>query len=298
MRVDPNQYTSVNAAIQQTEQSLGTAMNQLSSGKRVSAPSDDPLAFAADVQSLAASANVDRYTRNADAVITQAQMADSALSSVVTSLTRAVSLGTEGGDGTLTTDQRAVLAQQVQGLLANVLTQANLTSNGTALFAGTASTTTPFVADTTAASGYAYQGNSDSNQAQVGDGLAVTVNIPGDSIFTSSSGNVLGSLQGMVTALQSGSTSDIADATAAVSSAISHVGQVRVLYGNTVNQLNAENDYLSQETISLTSQQQSLVSMDTATAATNLTQAQTAENAVLAMAAKVLPTSLLNYLQN
>ncbi len=70
------------------------------------------------------------------------------------------------------------------------------------------------------------------------------------------------------------------------------------MYGNTVNQLTTENDYLSQETVSLTSQQDSLVDIDTATAATNLTQAQTAQSAVLAMAAKILPTSLLNYLQN
>ena len=297
MRANPNLYTSVNAAIQQSEGSLQTALNQLSSGKRVSLPSDDPLAFATAVKTQAASAGVDRYTKNADAVLSQAQLADSALSSVVTSLTQAVSVGTEGANGTVTSDQRSALAQQVQGLLSNVVAQANLTSNGVALFAGTAETSSPFVADTTSSDGYSYQGNSGSNQTQVGNGLNVTVNVAGDSIFTNSDGNVLGSLQQMVTALQSGSTSDIATATSAVSAAISHVGEVRVLYGNTVDQLNAQNDYLSQETISLTSQQSSLTNIDTATAATNLTQAQTADSAVLAMAAKILPISLLNYLQ-
>ncbi len=297
MRVDPNLYTNVNASMQQTEQSLQTAMNQLSSGKRVAKPSDDPLAFASDLRSVAASASVDRYSKNADAVVDGARLADSALSSVVTALTKALSLGTESGDGTLTSDQRAGLAQQVQGIFAEVLTQANATSNGVALFAGTAATATPFTADPTSPSGYTYTGNSGSNQAQVGSGLSVTVNVAGDSVFTNPNGNVLGSLQAMVTAMQSGSTSAIGDATAAISSAIAHVGEVRVVYGNTVNQLQAENDYLSQETISLSSQQTSLVNVDIATAATNLTQAQTAQSAVLAMAAKILPTSLLNYLQ-
>ena len=297
MRVDPNLYSNVSAAIQQSEQSLQTAMDQLSSGKRVSLPSDDPLAFATDVQSLATSASVDRYTKNSEAVISQSQMADAALSSVVTSLTKALSLGTEGGDGTLTNSQRDALAQQVQGLLSDVVSQANLTSNGKAIFAGTATGTAPFVADPTTANAYTYVGNNTTNQSQYGPGMTITTNVPGDSIFTSSGGDVLGSLQSMITALQSGSASDIADATMAVSSAISHVGQIRVVYGNTVTQLTAENDYLSQETISLTAQQQSLVAIDTAKAATNLTQAQTAESAVLAMAAKILPTSLLNYLQ-
>ena len=298
MRVNPDLYTSVNSSIQQAEQSLQTAMNQLSSGKRVSVPSDDPVAFASNLRSVAASSMVDTYTKNSQAVIAQAQLADSALSSVVTSLTQAVGLGTEGGNGTLTGTQRASLAQQVPGLLGAVVSQANTSSNGTALFGGTSGVATPFVADASSPSGYSYLGNSDTNRASAGETLSVVVNVPGDQIFTSASGNVLGSLQSMVAALKSGSSSDLATATSAVSQAIAHVDQIRSMYGNTVNELNAQNDYLSQETVSLTSQQDALVAIDTATAATNLTQAQTAQSAVLAMAAKILPTSLLNYLQN
>ncbi len=298
MRVTSNPYPSITGAIQQTEQLLQIAENQLSSGKRVAAPSDDPLAFATNLQSVAASGMVDRYHRNANSVIAQAQNADSALSSVVTSLTRAVGLGTEGGDGTLTSQQRVGLAQQVQGLLQTVVAQANSTSNGQPLFAGTVGTQSPFVADPTAPSGYSYTGNSDSNTAQVGPGVSVTVNLPGDAIFLNPGGNVLESLQQLVSALQSGSTSDLATATSAVSAALTTVGQARARYGSTVDQLNAESDYLSQETVSLTSQQNSLVNVDTATAVMNLTQAQTTHSAVLAMAAKILPESLLNYLKN
>ena len=296
MRADPNLYTTVDAAIQQSEQSLQSAMSQLSSGKRVTLPSDDPLAFAQNLQSLAASANVDRYTTSADTVLSQAQMADSALSSVTTSLTQAISLGTEGGDSSVTSAQREALAQQVQGLLANVVSQANTTANGMAVFAGTGSTTTPFVADPATANSYSYTGSSDTNQAQVGDNLQVTTGLPGNCIFMNSNGNVLGSLQQMVTALQSGSVNGIANANAAITAAIEQVSQARAVYGGTVNQINQQTSFLSQEKITLSSQQTSLVDVDTATAATNLTQAQTANSAVLAVAAKVLPESLLNYL--
>lgn len=298
MRVAPNLYTAVNAAIGQSEEQLQGAVSQLASGKKVAIPSDDALAFANDLRSVAASASVDRYTQNAQAVTAQAQMADAALSGVVTLLTKAVSLGTEAGNGTLTDSQRSALAQQLQGILASVVSQANSTSNGAGLFAGTAGTATPFVADPSSAAGYTYQGNSETNHAQVGDALSVTVGVPGDTIFMSASGNVLGSLQQLVSAVQSGSSSAIADSTAAVTSAIAHVDEVRATYGGTVSQLNAQSDYLSSETVALTSQQTSLTAVDTATAATNLTQAQTAHDAMLAMAAKILPTSLLNYLQN
>ena len=296
MRVDPNLYANVNAAIQQSEQSLQTAMNQLSSGKRVSLPSNDPLAFSENLQSLAASASVDTYTANADSVLSTAQQADSALSSVITSLTQAISLGTEGGSSTLTTSQRAGLAEQVQGLVADIASQANLSVGGTALFAGTSGSETPFAADTTSANGYVYQGNEGTNFTAIGEDLQVNVNVPGDAIFMNSDGNVFGSLQQMITALQSGSASDLSSATAAISTAISHIGQVRAVYGGVVNQLDAQNNVLSQETLSLTAQQTALTGIDTATAATNLSQAQTTNSAVLAMAAKILPESLLSYL--
>lgn len=297
MRVDPNLSLILSVGMQGTEQALNTSIQQLASGQRVAVPSDDPYAAAANLRSLAASSNVDRYTQNGDAALSQAQMADSALSNVISELTQAVTLGTRGADGTMNSADRASIAAQVQSVLSGVVSQANVKSNGVGLFSGTASVTDAFVADSTSPDGYTYQGNSGVNQTTIGDGTQVSTNIPGDQIFINPNGNVLGSLTQLVTALQSGTTSDIADATAAVSSAITNVSQQRVVYAGTVNQINEQESYLSQETISLTSQQQALTGIDTATAITNLTQAQTAHSAVLAAAAKVLPTSLLDYLK-
>ncbi len=295
MRVDPNRYIEIDSSIQQSEQQLQTAMSQLSSGKRVGKPSDDPLAFAHNVLSVAESVKVDTYTRNADAVLSQSQMADSALSSVVTSLTQAISIGTQAG-GNTTAEERGSLAEQVEGLRSEVLSQANLTSNGAALFAGTSNVTTPFVEDPTSATGVVYQGNSGTNYTQVGDTLSVSVNQPGDSIFLSSSGNVLGALQQMISAISGGGSTAIAGANSALTSAINHVSSIRATYGATVNELSSQHAFLSQETVSLTSQQTSLMDVDTATAATNLTQAETQNSAILAAAAKILPQSLLQYL--
>ena len=298
MRVDSNQSAALLADMQSSQDALSTAVSQLASGKRVAIPSDDPTAFAANVRSLAASAAADSYTSNADTVVSRAQMADSALSSVVTSLTQAVSLGTEGASGSLTTANRSAMVTQVQGLIANVLTQANLSYQGSSLFSGTAApSTATFTADSSSASGYTYNGNSGVNQTAIGDGLNVATGVPGNQIFLNSNGNVLGSLNSLATALQSGNTADVTTATAAVSAAIAQVGQQRVVYSNVVNQAQTQESYLSQETLSLTSQQSALTDIDLSTAATNLTQAQTAHSAILAVAAKVLPVSLLDYLK-
>jgi len=296
MRVDPNLSSLLNIGIQDTEQALNTAVQQVATGQRVSVPSDDPSAASANVQSLAESANVDRYTKNGDAVVSQAQMADSALSNVVSELNQAITLGTQGADGSMTSDDRASIATQLQSLLSQVVSQANTTFNGVSLFSGTTAAMPAFVQDSTSPNGYSYQGNSGVNTAVIGDNLQVNVNVPGDQVFTNPNGNVLGSLTQLISALGSGTSTDIGNAVAGVKTALTNVSQQRVLYAGVVNQVNAQESFLSQETISLTSQQQSLTGVDMSVAVSNLTQAQIAHSTILAAAAKVLPTSLLDYL--
>jgi flagellar hook-associated protein 3 FlgL len=387
--------------MQQSQQVLSVALQQVATGLRVNQPSDDPAASANMVTSLAASANVDQYTENISAVTSQMQTADSAISSVVTSLNSAITMGTSGAGGIVSTANKQAIATEVQGVLSSVVAQANVSYQGVYLFGGSANTTAPLVAASTtytsaqgsvalplsatlpltagsvttvsdastgktfiftvtagetisslssavaaaAASGalsagttatinatgqlaigsnsssdgivvssndpalgamtatpgtevanaYAYVGNSSVNSVQVGDSMSVATNLPGDQLFTSGT-NVIGSLSGLITALQSGTSAQIATATAAVSTALNSVGQERVPLDNSISQLNSQESYLSQETLTLSTQQTTLVGASLATSATNLAQAEIANNAVLAAAAKVLPQNLLNYL--
>ena len=296
MRIDPNMVPDMLAAIQNSESNLQTALLQVSTGKSVNLPSDNPAAEADMVQNTIETADVDQYTQNVSNVLSTVQTADSALSSVVSSLTKAVSLGTEGANGTNTAANQQEIATQVQGILSDVVAQANTSYQGAYVFAGTASTTVPYTADSSSASGYTYNGNNDVNSVQVGDQLSVQTNLPGSQIFSNSTTNVIGSLSSLVTALQSGSTSAISTATTAVSAALNYVSQQRVVYGNAEGQLNAQETFLQQETVNLSSQQTSLVGVNMAKAATNLSQAETDNNAALAAAAKVVPNTILNYL--
>jgi flagellar hook-associated protein 3 FlgL len=130
----------------------------------------------------------------------------------------------------------------------------------------------------------------------VGDNLSVQVNVPGSQIFSNSSNNVLGSLSSLVTALKSGTSSDIEAATTSIDSALNFVGQQQGVYGNSEAQLNSQETFLQQDTVTLSTQENNLIGVNEATAATDLSQAETDNNATLAAAAKVLPNSLLNYL--
>jgi flagellar hook-associated protein 3 FlgL len=296
MRVNPNMVPDILADLQQSQAEVNTTLQEVATGKSVNVPSDNPVASADMVQNTIESANVDQYTQNVSTMLSMVQTADSSLGSVVTSLTQAISLGTEGANGTNNASDLQSIATQVQGILQSVVAQANTTYQGTYLFGGTETSSTPYTVSASSSSGYAYNGNSDVNSVAVGDGINVQVNLPGSQIFSNSSADVLGSLSSLITALQSGNSTAIGNATTAISAALNNVSQQRVFYGNAESQLNSQETSLQQETVNLTSQQSSLVDVNEAQAATELSQAETANNAAEAAAAKVLPDTLLNYL--
>jgi flagellar hook-associated protein 3 FlgL len=296
MRVNPNLVPDILAGLQQSQTTLNQALEQVSTGKSVNVPSDNPAAASEMVQNTIETANVDQYTQNVTGVLSQVQAADSALSSVVSSLNQAISLGTEGANGTESAANQQAIASQVQGILSSVVTQANTSYEGSYLFGGTASSQQPYTADSSSPTGYTYNGNTGQNSVAVGDSTNVQVNLPGSQIFSNSTTNVLGSLSALVTALQGGNSTAIGTAVSGVTTALNYVSQQRIFYANADSQLNSQETYLQQETVNLSSQQTSLVGVNMAQAAINLSQAQTDNSAALAAAAKVLPDTLLNYL--
>lgn len=296
MRVNTNMVSNILADMQQSQSTLNIALQEVATGKRVTVPSDDPSASADMVQNTIETGNVDQYSKNVSSELSMVQTADSALSSVVSSLTQAISLGTEGANSTNNSTNLQAIAQEVQGILKSVVTLANTSYSGTYLFGGTETTAAPYTADSSSASGYIYNGNDSVNSVVIGDGFDIQVNLPGSQIFSNSSADVLGSLNSLVTALNNGDTSAIKSATAAISNALNYVDQQRVFYSNTESQLSSQETYLNQETVNLTSQQNSLVAVDEAQAATLLSQAETANSAAAAAAAKVLPETILDYL--
>lgn len=297
MRFNPSIDSAVSLGIQQSEQAVQIAFQQVSTGQRVNQPSDDPAAAAAYIQLQSQVANVDQYTSNAGSALSQAQISDSVLTSVVSLLNQAITLGTEGANSTSSASNRQSIATNIQGILSNIVGLANTTFQGISLFGGTVSGQPAFTADAASPTGYTYNGNDTVNQISVGTSLTVQANIPGSTLFTNSSASVLGALSDLSTALQSGTSAQIGTATTAITTALNFVTSQHAVFGNTINQLTSQETYLSQEKVTLSSRENSLIGIDPATAAENLSQAEVSNSSVLAAAAKVIQNSLLNYLK-
>ena len=86
MRVNPNPTDDILTAIWNTQTQEQTALEQLSTGKRVNVPSDDPEAAALEVQNQAAESRIDQYLQSVGSLQSMFQSASSSLSSVTTAL--------------------------------------------------------------------------------------------------------------------------------------------------------------------------------------------------------------------
>jgi flagellar hook-associated protein 3 FlgL len=294
MRVNPNTTPDLLAALEQTQRQEQNALLQLASGRRVNVPSDDPAAAAVLVGNHARSAQTDQFLRSIGSLQAQLQSTDSALSSVVTALQRAISLGVQGANGTLSDANRASLALEVQGIQDEIIGLANLSFQGSFVFGGTENQAPPFVADSTQPSGVRYDGNTGVNKAAVGDGLSVQMNLPGSQLFMAAGGDVFQSLHDLVVALQSNSGVDVA--VADVRKAFDHVTAQRVFYGNALTQMQDQQIFLSSEKLQLSQQEDEVGGADLAAAATNLANAQTGRQAALQAAARLSGTNLFDYL--
>jgi flagellar hook-associated protein 3 FlgL len=295
MRVNPNPYPDLLASLNQTQQEINTDEEQIATGLSVNSPSDDPTAAAVLVQNAGQTLQVDQYQRSIGSVQGEMQDANSALTSVTTALQQAITLGTEGANGTENAADLQAITVQVQGIQSQLLSLANLSYQGNYVFAGTATGTTPYVLDPTSNS-VTYQGNTGTNKVTLGNDFTLQTNLPGSQVFSSGGTDMFKAVQDLITGLQSGDSTSIGTAVNELSSVSQAVDSQSVFYGNALNELNTQQTYLSSESTQLAQQQNTEGGADLPAAITNLTTAQTSLQATLEAIADTAHTDLFQYL--
>ncbi len=295
MRVNPNNMPDLLLALTQTSRQENESLLQMSTGRRMNRPSDDPSAAAEVLQNHDQSRQIDTFQKSMSSIEGPYQIADSALSSVVTALQRAISLGVQAGNSaTLSASNRAAIVAELQGIQGELINLGNTSYQGRFLFAGT-SQAQPFVADGTVPSGVRYDGNAGKNSLLIGNSFSVQMNVPGSQLFAGAGADMFASIQDMITAVTNNAGIDTA--VTGVRTAFDHVTAERTFYGNALAQISAQKNYLSQEQLQLNTQENTLVGVDPVAAASNLVNAQNARNATLAAMGRRTPTTLFDYLK-
>lgn len=166
-------FESSVANLQKRQQQLSTSQEQLTSGKRVEKPSDDPAAAAAVARAMDNASRVTAQQRANTASKGDMQLAESALGDAGSLLQQARDLVVSAGNGSYTDSDRATIVQQLKGLRTDLLAVANR-SDGTGryLFGGQGSDTPPLV---DAPGGVVYTGVAGQQQAASARSMPLTV---------------------------------------------------------------------------------------------------------------------------
>jgi flagellar hook-associated protein 3 FlgL len=297
MRVNPNPLPDLLSALDQTQQQINIDLEQIATGQSVNVPSDDPSAAAGLAENAGQTSAVDQFLRSIGSVQGEVQNADSTLNSVITALQRAISLGVEGASSTLNPSDRAAIATEVQGIQSQLLNLANLSYQGSYVFAGTATQTAPYVLDAASPSGVQYVGNAGTNSVTLGNHFTLQTNLPGSQLLSAPGSDMFQAIQDLITSLQTGTGTGIAAAVGEVNTAYNYIDAQRVFYGNTENQLNSQQTYLNSETTQLAQQQNTLGGTDMAAAISNLTTAETSQQATLEAIGSNARTDLFDFLK-
>jgi flagellar hook-associated protein 3 FlgL len=295
MRVDPYYVTNLVGSLNQAQANEQQLTSELSSGVRVTSLSDDPVASGKNVLLLNQIQQDDSFTQSANLVTGQLQVADSALGSVVSQLTQAISLATTANNGTMNPSNVKSIGNQISGILNEVTSLANTSYQGQYIFAGGQTSTAPFATSTaTSPAITAYNGDDNINYLQTPNGQKIQLNVPGDQVFMGSGSNsVFGALNALIADYSSG-TVDTAQAvkdTQALGTALNYVSQQRVTIDNSITQVTAASSAVTNVQTQLTTAQTNLMQADVATVATKLSLTETQQTALISVIASLNSTS-------
>jgi flagellar hook-associated protein 3 FlgL len=183
-----NQYDIALRNISQRQTALSNLQENLTSGKRVVRPSDDPVAAAQAERALTRLTRNDTDLRALDMQRNTMALAESTLGEAGDAMQMFRELVVSAGNGTHTQTERDAIAQQLMSLRDQILGYANRKdSNGLPLFQALGSAQTPFAGAAPALTFAGLPGQSASGNTQIAnvlDGEAAWMSVPtGNGVF-------------------------------------------------------------------------------------------------------------------
>jgi flagellar hook-associated protein 3 FlgL len=277
--------------LQQNEQNILTTEQELSTGKRLLRPQDDPGGAAVSMQYQAEIDGTAQYLANDQSAQSWISASGDALQSAGSILQQVQNLAIEaqGPSASL-----SAITPTLISLGQELMSVANSQLNGQYLFAGTSVTTQPYSAGTTVVmfgttptnlATYSYGGTTNTVIAtEIQPSVHMQINVQG-SVFT----QALNDVAHMVWTLQNTPT--------AVGTDLTNIQSVQAVTGSWQQRLTQNTQALQTMQTNLQTQLGNTQDVDVASAIVNLQQEQNAYQAALGVGAQLEQTTLLNYLK-
>lgn len=268
---------------------------RLSTGTRIQRASDDPTAALEGLRISRELRHLDSFQRNISDAQTWLSLADGALQQTNDITIRARNLFIQADSGVLGQDERDAIASELDELAAAVADTANMTRAGHPIFGGTSSSSSPF-----AANGL-FSGNGVEISRQVSTGVNIVVNLNGEETFGTydaadpSQGNLMQVIKQAATDIRAGADAGqhldrLDELTQGIHSAIAKVGARQ-------QAVEQHEERLLDRRTQLQAQRSAVLDTDIAEELLELRQNEVAYQAALGVSARVLSTSILDFLR-
>lgn len=175
------QFRASEQSIANRQRELFSTQLQVSSGKRIDSPADDP-AGAADAASIRSSlARFDQFKSNQGHASYLLGLGESVLKGVVDGIQDAQEKLVAAGNGVLSDADRRTIATELEGVLGRLVGLANSSDGaGGYLFSGGMASSAPF---TQSGNSVGYVGDQTAQRIEIAQGTLLQVRFPGDVVF-------------------------------------------------------------------------------------------------------------------
>ena len=297
MRITENRLTSdFLFNVNNTSVRINELQNELSSGKRVNEPSDDPEGADLIMRLNASMARNEQFSANIGSAQSMLNTSTDALEGVQQIVAQLQTTMTQVSNGAQSS-ALPTFADTVDGFLSQALALANTQFNGKYVFGGTQTQTPPYVLTPNAApppsQTVTYNGNAAKIDYAVGEGQTQTVNITGQEAFNGTA--LFDEIIKIKDNLKLGVTPTQADFTA-VANSLQAILNTSGRAGAVLQGLDTTSASLQQQHTQIMALRSMKQDTDVASATLELQKENTALQAALAVGAKILPQSLVNFL--
>jgi flagellar hook-associated protein 3 FlgL len=281
--------------------SLERTTNELSSGKTILEPSDNPYGASQVIDLQSQLDGLSAYASNTQDGISWETTAGSAMSSMNEVVQRVRELLIQGANGTYNQSDLNTMANEVEQMAEAVKQDANTQYAGQYVFAGTLTTAPPYKPGTEDA----YQGNAEIVSRAVGQGASVTISTNISTLLgsgaSSGDGKLLDTLRTIAQHLRGGTAEDrSALATGDLQNLDANIETLRQLQataGSATDQLQTALTRNEDLQTSITESLANTEDTNVATASVEYSNEQASYEAALRAGATIVQESLLNFLQ-
>jgi flagellar hook-associated protein 3 FlgL len=292
------------ANITRVQRRVEEATRQASSGLRVNTASDAPDEVDAIMQLRTDTVHNTQISSNLSLAKTDADAADSALTSATKLLDRARQLGAQGANFTLDAGGRQSLAAEVEALQEQMVAISRTSVQGRYIFAGDDENTAPYQLDLTSPTGVQRMTTAPATRRlEDPAGGSFAVSKTAGEIFdarnpddTPAPNNVFAALNSLRVALLNNDTTAITAAMTNIQNAGTQLGISQGFYGSVLGRIQDATTYSQSYDVQLKTQLSQKVDADVTEAAMTLTQGTTQLQAAFQMQAKMPRTSLFDFI--